>query len=164
MDFLDAKPVSVLRKSFIREQVEEKVRAVVTAVLLAVLVAVVFAVPTGRGLDPATALAEALAIAVVAFYFGLAKGTRASTEVARGGAQSEEVQRLQAELHRMQDELCAAIGELAQVHGSDENEIEPVERTLGPSPRLALGSHRLSAAWRGRRGSPWLGKPRLGKE
>jgi hypothetical protein len=52
---------------------EEKVRGFLAVVLVAVLLALVFEAPSDR--DQLVASTETLAIAVVAFYFGLHKGT-----------------------------------------------------------------------------------------
>ena len=129
MDILGTKPVSVLRKSLTKAPLEERVPAVLAAILTGVLIALLFAAPTGKGLDAVTASAEALGVAVVAFYFGLIKSTRASeAQVAGVGAQREEAQRLKAELQRMQEELCAALAELGETDGSTNNDVEPDER------------------------------------
>jgi len=62
-----------LRKAVDPSSTEERVRGVIALILIGVLIALVFDTPS----EPTVVIASAktLAISVVAFYFGLHKGT-----------------------------------------------------------------------------------------
>ena len=54
---------------------EEKVRGFLAIFLVLILIAMVISTPDGQGAIAAVASAKTLSIAVIAFYFGLHKGT-----------------------------------------------------------------------------------------
>jgi len=72
-------PRRTLRSSFgsarAHATTEEKVRGFLAIFLVLILIAMVIRAPDGKGAVAAVASAKTLSIAVIAFYFGLHKGT-----------------------------------------------------------------------------------------
>ena len=66
---------SSFRSARIDATTEEKVRGFLAIFLVLILIAMVIIVPEGKGATAAVASAKTLSIAVIAFYFGLHKGT-----------------------------------------------------------------------------------------
>jgi peptidoglycan/LPS O-acetylase OafA/YrhL len=72
---------------------EERVRGILALLLVGYLIALVFATPGGNDAEPAIASAKTLAIAVLAFYFGLHGATPHRNGAAGGKSDGKGIER-----------------------------------------------------------------------